>query len=50
MEPVVAYCLKCKSKHAMKDPAIVEKNGRKMMQGMCEKHNTKMSLIVSNKS
>lgn len=45
--PMMAYCVKCKTKRAMKDPkeATLD-NGRKMMKGTCPVCGTKMNLFI----
>ena len=45
-----AYCVKCKEKRAMTEAKEVEmKNGRKAMQGKCEKCGTGMYKILGGK-
>lgn len=47
METEVAYCVKCREKRDMKDPAEVEmKGGRRAMQGTCSVCSTKMFKIL----
>lgn len=44
---MIAYCVKCKTKNEMIDPAeVVMKNGRKAMKGKCPKCNTGMFKII----
>lgn len=46
-DKIEAYCVKCKSKSAMKDVVEkVAKNGRKMLSGVCVKCATKMNKFV----
>lgn len=45
-----AYCMKCKKQQPMKDSKMTTtSNGRKMMQGTCEKCGCKMSKFVGSK-
>lgn len=45
----ISYCLKCKEKHEMVNPEIVEmKNGRNRISGKCKKCNSKTSLLIKN--
>ena len=42
-----AYCVKCKEKTEMKsEKKLKSKNGRNMIQGVCSKCGTKMSIFT----
>jgi hypothetical protein len=44
-----AYCVKCKSKRTMSNPAkVTMKNGRKAMKGTCPTCSTGMYRILGN--
>ena len=43
-----AYCVKCKEKREFTG-VVVEKNGRRMAQGICPVCNTKVNRILGNK-
>ena len=45
-----AYCVKCKKKVEVKDPAEAKaKNGRNMIKGVCSVCDTKVSKFVASK-
>ncbi len=46
---VMGYCMKCETRHEMKNPVeYVAKNGRKMVKGTCAKNGNGMNAIVGN--
>ena len=45
-KPIIAYCVKCRAKRAMKDPKIVTKGKMKFFMGVCPKCGTKMARII----
>lgn len=42
-DPQSAYCMKCKTKRPVKDGRVVDKNGRRMLQGTCSVCNTRIN-------
>ncbi len=53
-EPIIAYCVKCKSKREMKDAQEIEMKGkggttRRAMTGTCQVCGTKMFKILGKK-
>lgn len=47
MDPVIAYCVKCKQKCEMQDPQEVTlQNGRRALKGTCKACGTKMMKFI----